>query len=144
MFTEKDVEYLEQIKIPVRFVSVKRTRWPVVLSLWYIYEKGKIWCATQNSAKIVKIILGNSKCGFEIASEKPPYRGIRGEGEAMIDKSRGIEILEKLLLRYLGGQSSSLAKKLLANKENEVAIEIEPLKIFRWDYTNRMLAASFK
>ena len=50
----------------------------------------------------------------------------------------GREILEMLLMRYLKGDASPLARRLLARSENEVAIEIRPMNMFSWDYSERM------
>lgn len=125
-------------KIPIRFSCISPTGWPVILSLWYLQEHGKIYCATQKNAKIVQYLRVNPRCGFEIASEKPPYLGIRGRGEVFLREDISSEILESLISRYLGNQDSSLAKFLLSQKENEIALEIIPSKIFSWDYSERM------
>lgn len=130
-------ELLEK-KIPIRFSCLTNTKWPVILSLWYLQKDGKFFCATQKNAKIIEYLQNNPKCAFEIAQDKPPYLGIRGRGEAVLREDIGIEILELLILRYLGNQDSSLAKFLLSQKENEIAIEINPLKLFTWDYSGRM------
>ena len=39
-----------------------------------------------------EIIEGDPLCGFEIASDSPPYKGSRGEGIAKIIPSKGQEI----------------------------------------------------
>jgi len=49
----------------------------------------KIFCATQRSAKIVEYLSKNTKCGFEIASDNPPYKGVRGYGNVKLDDDRG-------------------------------------------------------
>ena len=57
---------------------------------------------------------------------------------ATIDTTSGVEILEELLVRYLGSAETRLGKRLLAQNYNEVAIVIEPVKVFTWNYTSRM------
>jgi nitroimidazol reductase NimA-like FMN-containing flavoprotein (pyridoxamine 5'-phosphate oxidase superfamily) len=130
--------FLHQMRIPVRLAAVTQTGWPLVVSLWYLYENGRLYCATQKTAKIVTHLSRDPRCGFEVAADQPPYRGVRGQGKAHISPSRGPEILTRLLERYLGGTSSSLAKRLLARSVDEVVIEIEPLTFTTWDFTERM------
>jgi len=130
--------YLAKVRIPIRIACNMKNGWPVVISLWFIYDGGYLYCATQESARIVEYLLNNPRCGFEIAEDRPPYCGIRGRAKARIDKSLGPEILEKLLVRYLGDIHNSLAKKLLAKRETEVAIVLEPSQVFSWDFSGRM------
>jgi hypothetical protein len=99
---------------------------------------GLLYCATQKSAKIVYFLQNDPLCAFEIAEDRPPYCGIRGQARARIDQTLGVEILNKLLVRYLGGTSNDLASNLLAKSKTEVAIVIEPTQIFVWDYSDRM------
>lgn len=40
--------------------------------------------------------------------------------------------------KYIQKKIANLRKYLLKRKENEVAIEIIPTKVFYWDYSNRM------
>ncbi|MGI9567543.1 MAG: hypothetical protein ACR2LL_11105 [Nitrosopumilus sp.] len=58
---------------------MKSNNLPAIISLWYVPIDGKIYCATQSKAKIVSY-LQKTPCGFEIAADTPPYKGIRGEG----------------------------------------------------------------
>lgn len=136
----EDIKFQEllQKKIPLRFSCINNSGWPVILSLWYLQKNGKIYCATQKNAKVIEYLKENPKCAFEIAQDKPPYLGIRGRGEAILREDIAQEILELLITRYLGNQDSSLAKFLLSQRENEVAIEISPSKLFTWDYSERM------
>ena len=125
-------------KIPIRLACIKPSGSPTVISLWYIAVDGQIYCATQKSAKIVSYLENNPICGFEIAADKPPYKGTRGEGEARIIQERGDEILKPLIDKYLGQKESTLSKLLKKNAISEVAIEITPKKIFHYDYSKRM------
>ena len=49
-------------------------------------------------------------------------------------------VLRQMLERYLGGTTSKLARWLLSRAEDEVLITIEPLRLFSWDYRERMEA----
>jgi nitroimidazol reductase NimA-like FMN-containing flavoprotein (pyridoxamine 5'-phosphate oxidase superfamily) len=112
--------------------------WPVVLSLWYVYKDGKIYCATQKNAKVVEYLRNNPKCAFEIAADEPPYKGVRGQGEAKILDNMGKDILKILMDKYLGKKESNLSQFLKQKSYSEVSIEITPKKIFKYDYSQRM------
>ena len=135
------VQNLSDSRIPIRIAFLKPDGTPNVISLWYEEIEGKIYCATQKSAKIVSYLKNNSKCGFEIASDKPPYKGTRGTGIAKIVDNRGEEILEILMDKYLEKKESNLSKILKNNAKTEVAIEITPQQVFHYDYSVRMKGA---
>ncbi len=44
----------------------------------------------------------------------------------------------EMLQRYLGGTESKLGNWLLSRAEDEILITIEPLRLFSWDYRERM------
>ena len=139
------MEYLTNSKIPIRLACMSISDWPIVVSLWYTYLNEKVYCATQNTAKVVKYLRKNPKCGFEIAGDSFPYRGVRGYGKASIVENKGEEILRMLIQKYLTGKETTISSlklyKLLLSKEhlqNEVAIEIIPSAMFKWDYKKRM------
>ena len=139
MVIPDDVEaYLEEIVIPLRLSCISPLGWPAVLSLWYLYRDGQLYCATQKTAKVVDYLEREPRCAFEIASDEPPYCGIRGQGRAAVDANLGSEILEQLLVRYLGGIESPLAKRLLSGSDNEVAIAIHPVSVYTWNFADRM------
>ena len=125
-------------KIPIRLGFLNSEGVPNIISLWYEQIDGKIFCATQKTAKIVTYLEKNPECGFEIAADKPPYKGTRGSGVAKIVEDRGEEILNILMKKYLGDKVSTLQKILKKNIRNEVAIEITPKKLFHYDYSPRM------
>ena len=140
------MECLTNSKIPIRLACMSISDWPIVVSLWYTYLNEKVYCATQNTAKVVKYLRKNPKCGFEIAGDSFPYRGVRGYGKASIVENKGEEILRMLIQKYLTRKETTISSlklyKLLLSKEhlqNEVAIEIVPAAIFKWDYKKRMI-----
>jgi len=114
---------------------------PAVISLWYVCNDGKIYCASQKTARIVSYLKKNPLSGFEIAADKPPYKGMRGEGTARILNDTGAYVLDLLIEKYLGEKESTLSKFLRNNSKMEVAIEITPQKIFHYDYSKRMKGA---
>ena len=139
------VECITNSKIPIRLACMSISDWPIVVSLWYTYLNEKVYCATQNTAKVVKYLRKNRNCGFEIAGDSFKYRGVRGYGKASIVENKGEEILRMLIQKYLTGKETTTSSlklyKLLLSKEhlqNEVAIEIIPSAMFKWDYKKRM------
>lgn len=132
-------EFLDEVRIPIRLACKTKTGWPMVVSLWFLHQDGFLYCATQKSAKVVEYLQQDDRCAFEIAEDRPPYCGIRAQARAKIDRSMGVEILERLLIRYLGDTNNALAKRLLANSETEVAIVLNPIRVFTWDFSDRMV-----
>ena len=131
-------DYLHKTRIPLRLSYRTESGWPFVLSLWYIYQDGLLYCATQEDARVVKYLENEPRCGYEIAADLPPYCGIRGQARARVDREKGPEILEALLVRYLGGFENSLAEQLLQGADREVALVLEPVNCFKWDFSKRM------
>ena len=130
--------FIPDIKIPIRIGFIKSNGVPAVVSLWYVCNNDKIYCAAQKTAKIVSYLQKNPVCGFEIAADKPPYKGIRGEGDILILSETGAYVLDLLIDKYLGEKESTLSKFLKNNSKTEIAIQITPQKIFNYDYSERM------
>jgi len=130
-------DFLTTTTIPVRLASAGRSG-PMVQSMWFLWRDCRLWCATQRSAVVVHRLAADPACGFEVAGDRPPYRGVRGQGRAEIIRTDGAEVLAELLHRYLGGTSSELARWLLSRTENEVAIAITPEHLSSWDFSSRM------
>ena len=133
--------FLDGSLIPMRLAVHDSSGSPWVVSLWFLHENDAIWCATNRHAKLVSYLQAHPQCGFEIAGDTPPYRGVRGKGQATLDFERGDEILRRLLRRYGILLDSKLAKSLLEKSEQEVAICIKPSRISSWDFTERMAGA---
>jgi nitroimidazol reductase NimA-like FMN-containing flavoprotein (pyridoxamine 5'-phosphate oxidase superfamily) len=130
--------FLEETTIPLRLACTTETGWPIVLSLWFIYKQGKLYCATQSNAKVVTYLKDNPSCAYEVAGDFPPYCGIRGQAVAEIDEKKGQEILKELLSRYLGGSENKLSNFLLDEERQEVALILKPINCFSWNFSSRM------
>jgi len=135
---QKIDKFIPDSKIPIRIAFMESTNLPAVISLWYFCNNGKIYCAAQKTSKIVSYLKKNPACGFEIAADKPPYKGMRGKGTARILNESGAYVLDLLIDKYLGEKESTLSKFLRNNSKTEMAIEITPQKIFHYDYSKRM------
>ncbi len=130
--------YLKESRIPLRLSVITSSGYPLVVSMWFVYEDGVIWCAAQKDSALVKNIMKNGNCGFEIAPNEPPYMGARGKGNASINFDKGPFRLKILINRYLDEKNTELSKWLIERSDNEVAIQITPECFYTWDYSGRM------
>ena len=130
--------FLDKSVIPVRLSAVSDSGWPVIVSLWYLHEDGAILCATRGASRIAGLVAKNPRVAFEVAGEKPPYFGIRGQGNATVSPDTDAAVLSRLADRYLGPGESRFRNWLLENAEDEVAITIRPTRVMSWDYRKRM------
>ena len=135
---EEIKKLIPDLKIPIRVGFIPSDDMPTVISLWYTYNDGKIYCASQKTAKIISYLKKNPVCGFEIAADTLPYKGMRGTGTVQILNETGAYVLDFLMEKYLGEKESKLSKFLRNNSKTEVAIEITPKKIFTYNYSKRM------
>lgn len=134
--------FLDDTTVPIRVSCRTPSGGLWMLSLWYRYEDGQLWCATGADADIVKFLREDPHVAFEISVNDPPYRGVRGQGTATIEPDPEKATLRSLLERYLGGTDSALAERLLSPEREEVAISIDPTTVATWDYSNRMSDAT--
>jgi hypothetical protein len=130
--------FLVETRVPVRLACNGTAGHPVLASLWYLPEDGKLWCATQQNARAAVLLARDARCAFEVSGEAAPYRGLRGQGVATLHDERGEEILRKLLHRYLGDSRARFARSLLDRASTETAIAITPQNLISWDYAARM------
>lgn len=133
--------FLEASRIPLRLAVSDTSGCPRVVSLWFLPDEGALWCATQAGAQVVRFLKQAPRCGFEVAGDTPPYRGVRGTGAASLHPERGGEMLTRLLARYGIAPQSRLAASLLAKVDQEVAIRIAPARFSSWDFSRRMAGA---
>lgn len=131
-------KHLSESTIPLRLACSGKSGWPLVVSLWYVYGEGRLWCACQQDSTVISVLRNDPRCAFEIAGDQPPYRGVRGRGRATLDRAGGGEILRTLLGRYDISPRGGLGQWLLSRLDTEVAIAIEPTWLGSWDFTKRM------
>lgn len=130
--------YLRESTFPLRLACVGEDGFPRVVSVWYGYDGRHLRCVSHRSSQLVSLLQRCDRVGFEVAPNEPPYCGVRGQGIARLDSDAQGVVLGQMLERYLGGTSSRLASWLLSRAEDEVLITIEPLRLFSWDYRERM------
>jgi hypothetical protein len=133
--------YLDATVIPIRLSCVDGSGWPRIFSLWYLRQGREICCSTQSGALVASALGRDARCGFEVAADQPPYRGVRGRGLARVEPRPPDDLLRDLIRRYLGHEESSLARWLLSRRDTEVTIRITPSHLHSWDYTRRMTRA---
>lgn len=138
-------DFLQEVTIPIRIATRRSdgSLWPV--TVWYRYRDGVFEypdgvfeCATHARADLVTILRNQPAVGIDVSTNEVPYRGIRGTGTASVTADGGLDVLEDLVHRYLGGADSELAERLLSDEREEVVIRIDPDEIFSWDYSERM------
>ena len=137
--TREDVEsLLEEAVIPLRIACQTPAANLWMLSLWFRYRDGRLLCATSADADVVSYLEHDDRLAFEVSTNDPPYRGVRGHGRATITPDPGKDLLRELADRYLGSVETPLARRLLSGDREEVTIEIEPAVVYGWDFTERM------
>jgi nitroimidazol reductase NimA-like FMN-containing flavoprotein (pyridoxamine 5'-phosphate oxidase superfamily) len=130
--------FLAETRVPIRLACNGGSGHPLLLSLWFAPQDGKLWCATQESSSVVAHLRRDPRCAFEVAVETAPYRGVRGQGVATLHDDRGEHVLRTLIGRYLSDPDSEFARWLLRRAAQETAIAIEPRALLSWDYRERM------
>lgn len=130
--------FLQNSTFPLRLACVGEDGFPRVVSVWYGYDGQRFRCVSHRSSQLVSLLERSGRVGFELAPNEPPYHGVRGQGIATLDSDADGVVLGDMLQRYLGGTDSKLGNWLLSRAEDEVLITIEPVRLFSWDYRERM------
>lgn len=129
--------FLDSTVIPMR-LATQGSVGPMVQSLWFLFDGSAFWCCTQRDSVVAARLRSDPRCGFEIAGDDPPYRGVRGRGVASMDAGLAAGLLERLISRYLVDPESPLALWLQSRVADEVAVRIDSLVVSSWDYSSRM------
>lgn len=131
--------FLEEAVIPVR-IAVPDGEYPMICSVWFLHDaaRGELLCVSHKDSRLIKLLTRHPHCGFEIAPNAPPYKGVRGKADISLDPRQARLTLERLIARYLGDGNQSLANWLLSRADDEIVIRLKPVSITSWDYSNRM------
>jgi len=130
--------FLAETTVPIRLATNRPDESLWIVTLWFRYHDEGFECATWANAAVVRYLRNDSEVGFDVSTNEPPYRGVRGTGTASISRDEGKETLRALLERYLGGTESGLARWLLDDEREEVRIHVHPRQVYSWDYSERM------
>jgi nitroimidazol reductase NimA-like FMN-containing flavoprotein (pyridoxamine 5'-phosphate oxidase superfamily) len=166
---ERVDEFLAAAGVPVRLGCRTPGDQPWIVSLWFAWDPdagsvpddgnapdagsasddrdasetppGAIRCATSASADLVEFVENDDNVSFDVSTNDPPYKGVRGRGRATVAPDEDKQLLRSLLSTYLGGTDNPTADRLLRAEREEVEIRIEPERLHTWDYSERMGAA---
>ncbi len=130
-------EFLEATTVPVRIGCRTPRDAPWIVSLWFSWD-GAINCATSADADLVDFLSHDDHVSFEVSTNDPPYKGVRGRGHAAVSVDEDKTLLRTLLVRYLGGVDNEVGDRLLRPEREEVRVRIEPERLHTWDYSKRM------
>ncbi|WP_144904353.1 pyridoxamine 5'-phosphate oxidase family protein [Halobellus captivus] len=146
--------FLDAARVPIRLACHTPSGHLWMLSLWYLWTEGDVGsdrdgttaseatpelrCATSADADVVTYLRNDPAVAFEVSTNDPPYRGVRGRGTANIEPDGDKILLRTLLDRYLGGTDNDLSAFLLDPDREEVRIRITPERLHSWDFTDRM------
>lgn len=130
--------FLDSATVPLRLSCHASGESLWMLSLWFLYRDDALWCATSANADVVEYLADDDHVAFEISTNDPPYKGVRGNGAATVEADPEKALLRELLARYLGGTDSALADRLLSPERDEVRIRIDPNRLYTWDFSDRM------
>ncbi|PLW69515.1 pyridoxamine 5'-phosphate oxidase family protein [Pseudohalioglobus lutimaris] len=131
-------QFLSSSRIPIRLGCIGGDGFPRVVSVWFRYAEGAFYCASHKDSSLVRMLRDCDRVGFEVATNDPPYHGVRGQGVAEVSEEGGAETLRQLIDNYLGQTNEPLAQWLLSRSDEEVLIRIEVVRFFSWDYRQRM------
>ena len=130
-------DFLVSTKIPIR-ISVLDDEYPLICSVWFEYADSKLIIVSHEESKLAKTLLRQRKCGFEIATNDPPYRGVRGKANVDAELGGSEDTLRRVIQRYLGETNQKLASWLLSRVEHEVKFTLHPTWVTSWDYGERV------
>lgn len=130
--------WLADTVIPLR-LATSGSDGPIVQSLWFLYDDGALWCATQADSTVTKRARREPRVGWEVSPDLPPYKGVRGRGSVSVvnDADFAEDVLRSLIVRY-GQGGTELESWLLSRVSTEVALRIDDLVVTSWDFSPRM------
>lgn len=113
---------------PVRLASLSPNGFPLISTLWLLYEDDMFWGITQARTLLRRNLTRDPRCAFEIALSGARFSLMRGQGHASLHLDQGARVTERMIARYLDDTQGPVATKLRAQVPTEFAIRIEP----RW------------
>ena len=129
---------LDETTVPVRIACHTTDGYPWIVTLWYVRRGDDLYCATSANAQVVEYLRSDSYVAFDVSTNDPPYRGVRGHGNTTLKADPDKALLRELVERYLGDADSRLARRLLSPERDEVRVRVSPERLHAWDYTERM------
>ena len=119
---------LSDLASPVRLASQSPNGFPLISTLWSLYEDGVFWCITHHRTLLRRNLAANPRCAFEIALKGQRFKLLRGQGLASLDLADGERMTERIINRYLVDPNGPIAAGMRKQVVTEYAIAIRP----RW------------
>jgi nitroimidazol reductase NimA-like FMN-containing flavoprotein (pyridoxamine 5'-phosphate oxidase superfamily) len=119
---------MEGITKPARLASISPNGFPLISTIWFLYEAEAFWCITQQGTLMRRNLSRNPRCAFEFSLENERYKVLRGQGLAELSLQDGPRVTELMIARYLADPNGVVANKLRDQVDTEYAIRIRP----RW------------
>lgn len=119
---------LDDLGQPVRIASISPNGFPLISTVWFLYERGSFWCITQKRTLLRRNLARDPRCAFEIALEGKRYKLMRGQGVATLDLGDGERLTNRMIEQYLNDPEGPVAARMRAQIATEYAVEIRP----RW------------
>ena len=137
----EDTEVIEFLKEPYILrlgVLDYRDGFPLVHHVWYHYEGGTFFIATDSTGVKAKSLRKNSTAYFviDIASGSSSPMGVRGRGTAKVidDIEYATKVTAHNITRYLGSLEGPAANKIMAMAKYSSVIELTPTYIASWKF----------
>jgi PPOX class probable F420-dependent enzyme len=139
--TTGEVEKFLESKLNLQIATIDEKGEPNIQPVWFYYDKdeGKLLIITSKLAKKTQNLRNRPTIYFSIDDEKPPYKGVKGKGNATIveDPNRIVPQADKISMKYLGTLDHPAAKEMAdrSKKGEGVLVEISPKFFSTWDFS---------
>ncbi len=134
-------DFLSNGKFLLRIATLNHQSDPEIVPIWYHYENGKLYLMTGPKSRKVQNFQRKNSIYFSVDTEISPYKGAKGKAKASVlqDKSKAIEVAEKIVGKYLGDPNSPMGQRFIGHVRDgtEIVVELEPEYFSVWDYGKR-------
>src|SRR5437016_9980272 len=112
--------FLASSKTPLRLGTTNSKGEPNIHPVWYDYVNSKLYFMSYKDAVKVRNLKQNKTVYFSVDTDAMPNTGVKGKGTAVIVKDTGkaLSISEKIVSKYLGDLTSSMAKNMVDQVRN--------------------------
>lgn len=132
-------DFLKRSKSTLLLGTTDADGTPIIHPVWYYFDgsKTKLYFYTEPALRKARNIKKRSQVYFDVDSDKWPYKGVKGKGNARIVASRkeAISFAGKILAKYVKKGQPMIKSALEKIKSGGyVVFEIEPAYFTSWDY----------
>jgi PPOX class probable F420-dependent enzyme len=141
--TRDEAEKFLESKLTLQLATIDEKGEPNIQPVWFYYDKeeGKLLIITSKVAKKTQNLKNRPTIYFSIDDENPPYKGVKGKGNATIveEPNRIVPQAEKISMKYLGTLDHPAAKEMADRSRNGegVLVAISPKFFSTWDFGKR-------